>query len=434
MTKQTFQSIRGMRDIRDEDALAFEYVMSVIRQKLQSYGYQPFHPPILENTALFQHSIGEGTDVVEKEMFTFEDEGEHLCLRPEATAGMVRAVLQHGLTFGAHKLWTAGPMFRRERPQKGRYRQFHQVSVEAFGVETPEQDAEQIIFAHELWQALGIADAVTLQINTLATTDIRHAYRRTLVDYFSAQADALDDDSQQRLSKNPLRILDSKNPDMQPLIQAAPKLFEQLDQASQQHFDRVLSCLDQAGINYTINPTLVRGLDYYNHTVYEWVTESLGAQGTICGGGRYDGLAAHLGKKSTPAVGFGLGIDRVVLLMQAMDVVPHQSAVLAYFVLLDEAARSSGLVLANAVRNACPNATVLTHLGLHNAKAQFKKADQAGARFAVVIGESERLSQQATVKTLACGTQATVPFAELPDYLSSQQNKCTDLKAQTKSN
>ncbi|MPV85858.1 histidine--tRNA ligase [Ostreibacterium oceani] len=423
MTKQPFQSIRGMRDIRDEDALAFEYVMSVIRQKLQSYGYQPFHPPILENTALFQHSIGEGTDVVEKEMFTFEDEGEHLCLRPEATAGMVRAVLQHGLTFGAHKLWTAGPMFRRERPQKGRYRQFHQVSVEAFGVETPEQDAEQIIFAHELWQALGIADAVTLQINTLATTDIRHAYRRTLVDYFSAQADALDDDSQQRLSKNPLRILDSKNPDMQPLIQAAPKLFEQLDQASQQHFDRVLSCLDQAGINYTINPTLVRGLDYYNHTVYEWVTESLGAQGTICGGGRYDGLAAHLGKKSTPAVGFGLGIDRVVLLMQAMDVVPHQSAVLAYFVLLDEAARSSGLVLANAVRNACPNATVLTHLGLHNAKAQFKKADQAGARFAVVIGESERLSQQATVKTLACGTQATVPFAELPDYLSSQQTK-----------
>ncbi len=275
MSKTAFQSIRGMRDLLGDEARHFETVLQVIRDKLHTYGYQPFHPPILENTALFARAVGEGTDVVEKEMFTFDDHGDSLSMRPEATAGMVRAVIQNGMTFGSHKLWTAGPMFRRERPQKGRYRQFHQVSVEAFGVAEPEMDAEQILFLAELWQTLGIAEHVKLQINTLATPAVRETYRAALVAYFQDHHQQLDADSQRRLHKNPLRILDSKNPAMQALIQAAPKLGDYLDQASDQHFARVLACLDAAGIAYTIDETLVRGLDYYNHTVYEWVTDKV---------------------------------------------------------------------------------------------------------------------------------------------------------------
>lgn len=418
MSKIAFQSIRGMRDLLGEDAEGFEYLLSVMRQQLKSYGYQPFHPPILESTDLFSRSIGEGTDVVEKEMFTFDDHGDMLTMRPEATAGIARAVVQNGMTFGAHKLWTAGPMFRRERPQKGRYRQFHQVSVETFGVVEPEQDAEQILLMAEVWKQLGIAEAVELRINTLATAEARQRYREALVDYLTERHDELDEDSQRRLGKNPLRILDSKNPAMQALIINAPKLSDYLDELSRQHFGRVLTCLDAAGVAYTIDPTLVRGLDYYNHTVYEWVTDKLGAQGTICGGGRYDGLTEHIGGKPAAGVGFGLGVDRTVLLMQELDKMPPQNAPLAYMVLLGEAATRQGLLVASTLRSAYPDQVILTHLADSGMKAQFKKADQSGAVYAVIIGESELENQQASVKHLSSGEQQNVALADLVAFFS----------------
>ncbi|MBS9778074.1 MAG: histidine--tRNA ligase, partial [Gammaproteobacteria bacterium] len=293
--KKSFQSIRGMRDLFGEDAKYFEYLTETVKKQLASHGYNAFHPPVLEPTELFSRSIGEGTDVVEKEMFTFDDHGENVTMRPEATAGFVRAVIQNGMTFGTHKLWTFGPMFRRERPQKGRYRQFYQFSVESFGVSEPEQDAEQIIFSYNLWKKLGIEQHVSLHINTLATPTVRAVYREKLIRYFENHIDSLDEDSCRRLYLNPLRILDSKNKNLQVVVQNAPKLDSYLDDASRNHFNRVLTCLSAAGIDYTINPTLVRGLDYYNHTVYEWVTDKLGSQGTICGGGRYDGLVEHIG-------------------------------------------------------------------------------------------------------------------------------------------
>lgn len=419
MSKTAFQSIRGMRDLLGDEARDFEFVLQVMRDKLQTYGYQPFHPPILESTQLFSRAVGEGTDVVEKEMFTFDDHGDSLTMRPEATAGIVRAVVQNGMTFGTHKLWTAGPMFRRERPQKGRYRQFHQVSVEAFGVAEPEMDAEQILFLAELWQTLGIAEQVKLHINTLATPAVREAYRAALVEYFTAHHAQLDEDSQRRLHKNPLRILDSKNPAMQAIIAAAPKLSECLDDESTTHFQRVLACLDAAGVAYTLDDTLVRGLDYYNHTVFEWVTDKLGAQSTICGGGRYDGLAEHIGGKSTPGVGFGLGIDRVVLVMQAVGAASAAPQPLAYFVLLGEAATRQGLLLANALR-AHSGREVLTHLQDSGMKAQFKKADQSGAQFAVILGDNELAQGVAAVKNLTDGSQETVNLTALTAHLTNQ--------------
>lgn len=421
MSKKTFQSVKGMRDLREEESSAFDQVLTTIKSQLVAYGYQPLHPPILENTALFSRSIGEATDVVEKEMFTFDDHGDSLTLRPEATAGMARAVVQHGMTFGVHKLWTAGPMFRRERPQKGRYRQFHQVSVEAFGVAEPEQDAEHLLMLAELWQALGIADAVKLSINTLATPEVRKNYRKALVGYFRQHHEALDADSQRRLEKNPLRILDSKNPQMQPLISGAPKLSEHLDKGAIEHFERVLACLDSAGIKYTVDQNLVRGLDYYNHTVYEWVTDKLGAQGTICGGGRYDGLTEHLGGKATPAVGFGLGVDRTALLVNLVGQLKKVPVPLAYFVLLGAQATRQGLLLAATLRQHYPNRAVLTHLSDTGMKAQLKKADQSQAAFAIILGDNELQTQTATVKHLNTGHQESVAFKDLTVYLSNQQ-------------
>lgn len=422
MSKVSFQSIRGMRDLLGDDAAAVEYLMTVVKSQLQAYGYQAFHPPILESTALFSRSIGEGTDVVEKEMFTFDDYGDSLTMRPEATAGMVRAVIQNGMTFGTHKLWTAGPMFRRERPQKGRYRQFQQVSVEAFGVAEPEQDAEQILFAAALWRKLGISEYVNLHINTLATPEVRQNYRQSLLDYLQQHYEQLDEDSQRRLTKNPLRILDSKNPAMQKIIAAAPKLSDYLDEVSQQHFQRVLNCLDAAGVAYTLDSTLVRGLDYYNHTVYEWVTDKLGSQGTICGGGRYDGLSEHIGGKPTPAVGFGLGVDRTVLLMQAVGHVMTTKPALAYFVLLGEAATCRGLLLANELRAVVANREILAHLADTGMKSQFKKADQSGAEYAVIIAENELMTQTATVKHLTDGHQEAVAFEELVNFFKLKNN------------
>lgn len=422
MSKVNFQSIRGMRDLVADEAADIEYLLTVVKRKLSGYGYQAFHPPILESTELFSRSIGEGTDVVEKEMFTFDDHGDSLTMRPEATAGVVRAVIQHGMTFGTHKLWTAGPMFRRERPQKGRYRQFQQVSVEAFGIAEPEQDVEHILFAAELWQELGISEFVKLHINTLATPAVRQAYRQALVDYLQQHHEQLDADSQRRLNKNPLRILDSKNPAMQAIIANAPKLSDYLDTVSQQHFQRVLKALDAAGVAYTVDTTLVRGLDYYNHTVYEWVTDKLGSQGTICGGGRYDGLAEHIGGKATPAVGFGLGVDRTALLMREVGAIPATVPPLAYWVLLGEAATRQGMLLAAALRQALPQREVLTHLADSGMKAQFKKADQSGAEYAVIIGDNELATKTAMVKRLSDGHQAAVAFDDLITYfLTSQQ-------------
>ncbi len=418
MSKNAFQSIRGMRDLRDADARDFEYLQAVVREQLHTYGYQPFHPPILESTDLFSRAVGEGTDVVEKEMFTFDDFGDSLTLRPEATAGIVRAVTQHGMNFGTHKVWTAGPMFRREKPQKGRYRQFHQFSVETFGIPEPEADVEQILFCAELWQKLGIAEHVSLKINTLATPSVRETYRNALVEYFNAKHDELDEDSQRRLHKNPLRILDSKNPKMADVVAGAPKLSDYLDDVSTKHFNRVLACLDEAGVAYTIDPTLVRGLDYYCHTVYEWVTDKLGAQGTICGGGRYDGLAEHIGGKATAGVGFGLGIDRTVLLMQGTA--SHEVAKpLAYLVLMGADAKRQGLLLAQTLRKAFVGHQVLTHLQDSGMKAQFKKADQSGAVFAIIIGEDELANGEATVKILSTGEQQRVALSDLVGYLES---------------
>lgn len=416
--KKTFQTIRGMRDWSGDEAIVFEFFMDKMRQKLHAYGYQPFHPPILESTELFSRSIGEGTDVVEKEMFTFDDFGDSVTMRPEATAGIVRAVIENGMTFGSHKLWTAGPMFRRERPQKGRYRQFHQFSVEAFGIAEPEQDAEQIILAAELWQDLGIAEHVKLSINSLATPSVREIYRQALIVYLTAHHDDLDEDSQRRLHKNPLRILDSKKAEMQTIIANAPKLNDFWDASSRAHFDRVLASLDAAGIDYHVDATLVRGLDYYNHTVYEWVTDQLGSQGTICGGGRYDGLSEHIGGKPTPAVGFGLGIDRTVLLMQAVGALPLSSVPLAYFVLVGTEAKRQGLRLSSQLRAAYPERTILTHLAEAKMKQQFKKASQSQAEFAIIIGEDELAQHQASVKNLATGDQQYVNFAELVNFFN----------------
>ncbi len=419
--KKQFQSIRGMRDLWGEEAQYFEYLSDVVRKTLHSYGYQAFHPPILESTALFSRSIGEGTDVVEKEMFTFDDHGDSLTMRPEGTAGLVRAVIQNGLTFGTHKLWTAGPMFRRERPQFARYRQFHQFSVEAFGVAEPEQDVEQILMMANLWKALGIDGHITLHINSLATPKVRENYRSALVEYFSTYLDKLDNDSQRRLHKNPLRILDSKNPAMQNVIATAPKLPDYWDEVSRKHFKRVLNCLDIAGIEYVIDDTLVRGLDYYNHTVYEWVSDKLlgskGTELTICGGGRYDGLCELLGGKPTPAVGFGLGIDRVVLLMQAVAPLLEEKP-LAYFVLLGESAKSHGLILANQLREVFPEREIITHLSDSGMKAQFKKANQSGAEYAVIIGEDELTKQQVGVKNLTEGSQQTIALNDLIHFFN----------------
>ncbi len=417
-TKIKFQSVRGMRDLVAQDADYFEYVSDVIRQQLSSYGYQAFHPPILESTGLFSRSIGEGTDVVEKEMFTFDDHGESLTMRPEATAGMVRAVIQNGMTFGSHKLWTSGPMFRRERPQKGRYRQFYQFSVEAFGIAEPEQDAEQILLMAEVWKILGIDQVVALKINTLATPSVRQVYRQALVDYLMQHQDQLDTDSHRRLTKNPLRILDSKNPAMQTLITNAPKLADYLDDMSTSHFERVLACLDAAGVEYTIDSTLVRGLDYYNHTVYEWVTDKLGSQGTICGGGRYDGLTEHIGGKPTPAVGFGIGVDRTVLLMQEMGVELPCLPALAYCILLGETATQYGMTLASSLREYYPNRVILTHLANSGMKAQIKKADQSGAEYAIIIGDNELVEKKAVVKKLSTGEQESVAFKDLIGYFN----------------
>ncbi|WP_374972880.1 histidine--tRNA ligase [Spongiibacter marinus] len=397
------QSIRGMNDILPEDSPLWQYLESTVAALLARYGYREIRFPILEQTELFKRSIGEVTDIVEKEMYTFEDRnGDSLTLRPEGTASCVRACDQNGLLHNqVQRLWYAGPMFRHERPQKGRLRQFHQIGVETFGLNGPDVDAELILLSARLWQQLGISDALTLELNSIGNSESRGRYRQALVDYLSQYKDQLDADSQRRLDTNPMRILDSKVPETQALLSDAPLLSDYLDDASKAHFDGLCARLDAAGLSYTLNPKLVRGLDYYGLTVFEWTTTALGAQGTVCAGGRYDGLVQQLGGKATPAVGFAMGLERLCLLLETLEALPESKPLADVYIIANgEACEIRALSLAESLRDALPAVKVVLNCGGGSFKSQFKKADKSGAAVAVVLGEDELANEQVTVKVL----------------------------------
>jgi histidyl-tRNA synthetase len=408
-----------MNDLLPDVTPYWQVIEEQLKQVLASYGYQEIRFPIVEKTELFKRSIGEVTDIVEKEMYTFEDRnGDNLTLRPEGTAGCVRAAMQNGLLNQTQRLWYMGPMFRHERPQKGRYRQFHQLGVEAYGFDGPDIDAEMIIMTARLWKKLGLT-GVTLQLNSLGTTGARLAYREELVRYFEAHADQLDEDSQRRLHTNPLRILDSKNPDMQALNDAAPKLMDHLDDESRIHFNQLCQTLTRAGIEYEINPRLVRGLDYYGKTVFEWVTNQLGSQGTVCAGGRYDGLVAQLGGKTSTAIGFAIGLERLIALLEATDALPQIHKLDAYLVAVGEDAMHAAPVLSEQLRDELPDIKLITHCGGGSFKSQFKRADKSGARWTLILGEEEVKNQVIGIKTMATGEQETIAWDQLKDYLSN---------------
>jgi len=412
------RSIRGMNDILPDVTPYWQAVEHTLKTVLSGYGYQEIRFPIVEKTELFKRSIGEVTDIVEKEMYTFEDRnGDSLTLRPEGTAGCVRAAMQNGMLNQTQRLWYMGPMFRHERPQKGRYRQFHQVGVEAYGFDGPDIDAEMILMTARLWKALGLT-GITLQINSLGSTDARLAYRDELIKYFEAHQEQLDEDSQRRLYSNPLRILDSKNPEMQALNDAAPKLIDHLDQESRSHFEALCQTLDKAGISYEVNPRLVRGLDYYGKTVFEWVTDQLGSQGTVCAGGRYDGLVAQLGGKGATAIGFAIGIERLIALLEATDALPETPQLDAYLVAVGDLAAAQAPVLAETLRDAIPGFKLISHCGGGSFKSQFKRADRSGARWTLILGEEEFNNETVGVKTMATGEQETVSWYDLAAYLS----------------
>ena len=396
----SIQAIRGMNDILPEHSELWTFFEETIQDWLRSYGYRGIRMPIVEQTALFKRAIGEVTDIVEKEMYTFVDalNGESLTLRPEGTASCVRAVLQHNLLYNApQRLWYMGPMFRHERPQKGRYRQFHQVGVESLGYAGPDMDAEHIIMTARLWRRLGLPD-IELQLNTLGTSEDRTRHRKRLVHYLEQHLDQLDEDARRRLSTNPLRVLDSKNPALQDLIEAAPKLLDDLDEVSLQHFEALQAMLRDAGIEYRINPRLVRGLDYYNFTVFEWVTTRLGAQGTVCAGGRYDGLIEQIGGKQAPACGFAMGVERVLALLEEYAFQPPQIAVDAYLVHQGEAADKFAMAAAEQLRD--QGLHVILHSGGGSFKSQMKKADASGARYAVIVGDDEATAGEVSLKSL----------------------------------
>ncbi len=428
---KTLQAIRGMNDILPEQTPLWRYFEDSVARLLDGYGYRQIRMPIVEFTELFKRSIGEVTDIVEKEMYTFEDRnGDSLTLRPEGTAACVRAVLEHGLTGGgqAQKLWYAGPMFRHERPQKGRYRQFHQIGLEVFNLEGPDVDAELIVLTWRLWKLLGIRDAVTLELNSLGTPEARARYREALVDYLAARESQLDEDSRRRLASNPLRILDSKDANTQALLVDAPKLADYLDDESQTHFDGLKTRLDAAGIPYVINPKLVRGLDYYSKTVFEWVTDQLGSQGTVCAGGRYDGLVEQMGGKPTPGVGFAMGIERLVLLLETLGKVPESLArqVDVYLCAFGEAAEVAALALSERLRDQLPDLRLQVNAGAGSFKSQLKKADKSAALYALILGEDELAQQVVGVKPLrdslkeqGNGEQRTIAWDALAEHLAS---------------
>ncbi|MBN7818798.1 histidine--tRNA ligase [Bowmanella yangjiangensis] len=422
MSKQ-IQAIRGMNDCLPEQSGLWQWVEQTIREVVKSYGYQEIRTPIVESTELFKRSIGEVTDIVEKEMYTFEDRnGDSLTLRPEGTASCVRAGNEHGLLYNQQqRLWYMGPMFRHERPQKGRYRQFHQFGVETFGLPGPDIDVEVILMTARLWQKFGMADKVSLEINSLGSSEARANYRDALVAFLSQHAEQLDEDSKRRMTTNPLRVLDSKNPEVQVLLKDAPDLLDYLDEESKQHFELLCERLTQAGIQYRVNSRLVRGLDYYNRTVFEWVTDALGAQGTVCAGGRYDGLVEQLGGKGTPAVGFAMGLERLVLLLESLQLVQLPPEVHVYLSLLGEKAEAFGLTLAESLRDAVPGIKLQTHCGGGNLKKQMKRADKSGAGIALVIGEQEVDAGVAGVKYLREDKpQLQVSIEQLPSLLSDE--------------
>jgi histidyl-tRNA synthetase len=414
-----YRSVRGMVDILPEDSLLWQRLEAVSAAVLNQYGYQEIRLPIIETTQLFSRSIGEVTDIVEKEMYTFADRNdESLSLRPEGTAGCVRAVVQHNLQQTVQKLWYQGPMFRYERPQKGRQRQFHQLGVEGFGVATPDLDAELILLSSALWCGLGVKELLTLEINSIGSPQSRGLFREALVEFLSDHRNALDDDSQRRLETNPLRILDSKNPNTQALLGGAPTLVEFIDDESRDDFATLLEMLDAVGQPYVINNRLVRGLDYYNKTVFEWTTDALGAQGTVCGGGRYDGLVAQFGGRVTPAAGFAIGLERLVLLLKGLGrhVTPQTDI---YVVTAGDAAQLHALPRIEALRQALPDQAIQLHLGGGSFKSQFKRADRSGARFALVYGDSELASESVTLKPLRSeGEQVTLPDNQLAEFLA----------------
>lgn len=398
------KAIRGMNDLLPEQSCRWQFVENTLARIVSSYGYHEIRFPVLEQTALFKRSIGDVTDIVEKEMYSFEDRnGDALSLRPEGTACCVRAALEHGLLYNqTQRLWYQGPFYRHERPQKGRYRQFHQLGIEAFGIASPDIDAEVIALSAAIFNALNLKNAVTLHINSIGTSEVRKKYRDALVAYFTPHKASLDEDCLRRLDTNPMRILDSKNPALKPLIAQAPKLLDFLDENSQKHHTTLLTYLDALGISYHIDPYIVRGLDYYNDTVFEWVADDgLGAQSTVCAGGRYDGLVAQLGGDAIPAFGFGLGIERLILMLET-----HASfqaitpTVDAYLILAGEEAQTAGLVLADKLRLSLPNLRIVTNCGGNSLKSQFKKADKSNARFALVLGEEEVKQNTITVKFL----------------------------------
>lgn len=416
------QAIRGMNDLLPADSSRWQYVEAVVMDILQRYGYQEIRFPVVESTELFKRSIGEVTDIVEKEMYTFEDRnGDSLTLRPEGTACCVRACEENGLLYNqTQRLWYMGPMFRHERPQKGRYRQFHQVGVETFGMQGPDIDAEVLLISARILRELGVIDSVQLQINSLGTSEARATYKAALVSYLENVKEQLDEDSLRRLSTNPLRILDSKDASTQSLLNGAPVLLDYLDPESAEHFAKLKILLDAAGVNYMVNPRLVRGLDYYGKTAFEWVTDKLGAQSTVCAGGRYDGLVEQLGGKPTPAVGFGIGLERLVLLVQSLDAFPDgldpQADV--YLVATGDVSLQS-IQLSERIRDELPFVRLLTHCGSGNFKAQFKKADKSGAEIALILGEDEASQGKVTIKFLREEIeQVTLGWDEAIDYLS----------------
>ena len=414
------QAIRGMNDILPDETPRWQQLEAVARRVLNAYGYREIRVPIMEQTTLFERSIGDVTDIVEKEMYTFADRhGDNISLRPEGTAGCVRAGIEHGLLYNQiQRLWYIGPMFRHERPQKGRYRQFHQIGAEVFGLEGPDVDVELILMTARLWRELGI-DGLRLELNTLGAPESRAQYRKHLVDYFTTHRAELDEDSVRRLERNPLRILDSKNPAMAALIEQAPLFDEHLDPASRTHFDALCGLLDSADITFEVNPRLVRGLDYYNRTVFEWISDSLGAQGTVCGGGRYDGLVEHFGARATPAVGFAMGLERLVSMLES-DAQSVSSAIDIYVIPLAATDTADALSVAEQLRQHFPQLGVQLHCGGGSIKNRFKLADRSGAEFAIVLGDNEREQNAVTLKPLRGDQQQrSIPRDTLIDGLSA---------------
>ena len=418
------KAVRGMQDILPAQRKMQRRVEDTARRVVAAYGYEEIGLPQLEQTDLFKRSVGENTDIVSKEMYTFEDRnGDSLTIRPEGTAGCVRFAEENGLLFNqVQRFWYAGAMFRHERPQKGRYRQFDQIGLECFGMEGPDIDAELVLVGTRLWKELGLIDQITLELNSIGNPEGRMEFENDLVAYLNKYRSDLDEDSQRRLDTNPLRILDSKVEKTQELLNDAPELSSYWDDESRSHFDNLRSILDDHGVNYVVNPRIVRGLDYYNRTVFEWVTDSLGSQGAVCAGGRYDGLVGHLGGRPTPAVGFAMGIDRLSLMLAEIEEAGNDIDV--YVVSQGEAARRQALTLAENLRDGMPNRAVLVHCGTGKFKAQLKKADASGAELAVILGESEVESGTVGVKSLrSSGDQVSMEQSELVSYCTAYFSK-----------